>query len=118
MARGERPRPRPGAPGATGSPAQERAGRRGSSDSHAKREFLDARPDGVLAVTASNSAAMFVSADPATHDDLRAAVNATTEAIINALAKPGPRSPITPTELANAVAQLDPLPEEGTPLAI
>ena len=42
----------------------------------AKRELLDARPDGVLAVTASNSAAMFVSADPATHDDLRAAVNA------------------------------------------
>ena len=50
VARGwfDRTRPRPGAPGATGSPAQERAGRRGSSDSHAKRESLDARPDGVL----------------------------------------------------------------------
>ena len=59
---------------------------------------------------------MFVSADPATHDDLRAAVNATTEAIIKALATPGPRSPITPAELANAVAQLDPLPEDGAPL--
>ena len=71
---------------------------------------------GVLAVTASNSAAMFVSADPATHDDLRAAVHATTEAIIKALASPGRARRSTRRELANAVAQLDPLPEDGAPL--
>ncbi len=43
-----RARPRPGAPGATGSPAQERTGRGGSSNSYAKHELLDAPPDGVL----------------------------------------------------------------------
>ena len=52
------PLARPGAPGATGSPAQERAGRRGSRNSYAKHEFLDARLDGVLPGAAAISAAI------------------------------------------------------------
>src|SRR4051812_8392609 len=42
----DRTRPRPGAPGATGSPAQERTGRDGSTGPTAKRWLLDAPPDG------------------------------------------------------------------------
>jgi L-2,4-diaminobutyrate decarboxylase len=57
----------------------------------------------------------FVTADPATHDGLREAAQAVTDAVIRAAALPGPRSPLTPAELANAAA-LDPLPEDGAPL--
>jgi glutamate/tyrosine decarboxylase-like PLP-dependent enzyme len=57
----------------------------------------------------------FVTADPATHEALRVAVNAVAEAVIDATAIPGPRSPLTPAELATAAA-IDPLPEDGAPL--
>jgi L-2,4-diaminobutyrate decarboxylase len=59
---------------------------------------------------------MFVTPDPRTHADLRHATVAMTEAVIRALSEPGPRSPLDPTELAAAVASLDPLPEDGASL--
>ncbi len=57
----------------------------------------------------------FVTADKATHDALRDAAQAVTDAIDRAAALPGPREPLTPAELATAAA-LDPLPEDGAPL--
>ncbi|MDA0140217.1 pyridoxal phosphate-dependent decarboxylase family protein [Solirubrobacter deserti] len=59
---------------------------------------------------------MFVSPDPRSHADLRHATIAMTEAIIRALSEPGPRSPLDPTALAAAVANIDPLPEDGAAL--
>ena len=59
---------------------------------------------------------MFFSRDPTTHDALRHTVDAVTEALIGAAQLPGPRSPTTPTELANAVANIDPLPDKGAPI--
>jgi len=59
---------------------------------------------------------MFVSPDPRSHADLRHATIAMTEAIINALSMPGPRSPLDPTELATRVAAIDPLPEDASSL--
>jgi len=58
---------------------------------------------------------MFLSGDPSSHAALREAARAVAEAVINAAAMPGPRSPLTPAELAMA-ATLDPLPEDGSPL--
>lgn len=58
----------------------------------------------------------FVTADPASHEALREAARAVTEAVINAEARPGPRDPRTPKELAGAATSLDPLPEDGAPL--
>ena len=57
----------------------------------------------------------FVTADPRTHQALRDAAQAVAEAVAKAAATPGPRSPLTPAELAMAAA-LDPLPEDGAPL--
>jgi len=59
---------------------------------------------------------MFVTPDPRTHADLRHASAAMTEAVIRALAAPGSRSPLDPSDLAAAVARIDPLPEEGAAL--
>jgi glutamate/tyrosine decarboxylase-like PLP-dependent enzyme len=59
---------------------------------------------------------VFVSADPASHAALREAVDAVTNAVIAAASLPGPRSATTPTELANAVASLELLPERGAPI--
>src|SRR5690349_9074852 len=59
---------------------------------------------------------MFVTPDPRSHADLRHASIAMTEAVIRALSAPGPRSPLDPTELATAVAAIDPLPEDGASL--
>jgi glutamate/tyrosine decarboxylase-like PLP-dependent enzyme len=59
---------------------------------------------------------VFITPDPATHDELRNAVDAVTNAVIAATSLPGPRSPTTPTELATAVASLDLLPEHGAPI--
>jgi len=59
---------------------------------------------------------MFVTADPASHDALREAAAAVADAVVRAAALPGPRSALTPAELAAAVAAVDPLPEEGAPL--
>jgi L-2,4-diaminobutyrate decarboxylase len=60
--------------------------------------------------------AEFVSADPASHDALRAAVSVTVEALVRAVGAPGPRSAISPAELDAAVRRIDPCPEEGAPL--
>lgn len=59
---------------------------------------------------------MFVTADPSTHEALRTAVLAVTDALTRAAALPGPRSPLSPAELEAAAAALDPCPEEGAPL--
>ena len=59
---------------------------------------------------------MFVTPDPKTHAALRAAVEAVTDAIIASAQLAGPRSASTPTELANAVASIELLPEDGTPI--
>ena len=59
--------------------------------------------------------AEFVTADPATHAALREAAEAVADAVARASALPGPRSPLTTTQLA-AAAALDPLPEDGAPL--
>jgi glutamate/tyrosine decarboxylase-like PLP-dependent enzyme len=58
----------------------------------------------------------FVSADPASHAALREAAAAVADAAARAAALPGPRTPLTPAELADAVAALDPCPPEGAPL--
>jgi glutamate/tyrosine decarboxylase-like PLP-dependent enzyme len=58
----------------------------------------------------------FVTSDPNSHRALRAAATAVADAIATAAALPGPRSPLTPAELATAVAAIDPLPEHGAPL--
>jgi glutamate/tyrosine decarboxylase-like PLP-dependent enzyme len=54
--------------------------------------------------------AEFLSADPASHDALRAAAAAVADAVARAAALPGPRTPVPFTEL-------DPCPEDGAPLA-
>src|SRR5688500_1085 len=59
----------------------------------------------------------FVSADPTSHAALREAVATVADAVARAAAPPGPRSPLTPPELAAAAAAIDPLPEDGAPLA-
>src|SRR5262245_51916472 len=59
---------------------------------------------------------MFVSADRQSHETLRQAAQAVTEAVIEAAALPGPRSPISPAELASTIARIDMLPEQGAPL--
>jgi len=59
---------------------------------------------------------VFVTADPASHEELRQAAAAVVEAVVKAAALPGPRSPLDPTELAAAVAAIDPCPEDGAPL--
>jgi glutamate/tyrosine decarboxylase-like PLP-dependent enzyme len=58
----------------------------------------------------------FVTADPTTHQALRAAVDATEQALIDTLASPGPRSPLSTKELEDAARALDPCPPEGAPL--
>ena len=59
---------------------------------------------------------MFLTSDPKSHDALREAARLTAEAVNRAAAKPGPRDPTSPTELAAAIAQIDPYPEDGAPL--
>ena len=59
---------------------------------------------------------MFVSADPATHDDLRARRDATTEAVITALARPVRARRSRPPSSPTPSPQIDPLPEDGAPL--
>ena len=58
----------------------------------------------------------FVTADPKTHDALRAAVDAVVDALGRAALVPGPRSPLAPAALAAAADALDPCPEDGAPL--
>ena len=60
---------------------------------------------------------VFVTPDPRSHATLRDAVEAVTNAVIAATSLPGPRSPTTPTELANAVASLDLLPDAALYIA-
>jgi L-2,4-diaminobutyrate decarboxylase len=58
----------------------------------------------------------FVSADPASHDALRAAVGVTVEALVRAVGAPGPRNAISPAQLDESVRAIDPCPAEGAPL--
>ena len=58
----------------------------------------------------------FVTADPATHDALRKAVDVTVDALSAALGAPGPRTPLTTDQLAATARALDPCPAEGAPL--
>jgi glutamate/tyrosine decarboxylase-like PLP-dependent enzyme len=58
----------------------------------------------------------FVTADPATHAALRAAVDTTVQALIDTLAHPGPRTPMSPKALEDAARALDPCPPQGAPL--
>ena len=58
----------------------------------------------------------FVTADPATHEALRAAANAVVDALVRASATPGPRSPLSTEQLKAAADALDPCPPEGAPL--
>jgi L-2,4-diaminobutyrate decarboxylase len=58
----------------------------------------------------------FVTADPDSHAALRGAVTAVADAVARASELPGPRSPVTPDQLRDAVGGLDPCPEAGVPL--
>jgi L-2,4-diaminobutyrate decarboxylase len=59
---------------------------------------------------------LFVTAEPASHAALRAATTAVVDALSRSLALPGPRSPLSPAQLEEAAAAIDPCPEEGAPL--
>ena len=71
---------------------------------------------GCRALTRCGAWSEFVTADPATHEALRAAANAVVDALARAHAPPGPRSPLTPEQLKAAADALDPCPPEGAPL--
>ena len=58
----------------------------------------------------------FVTADPRSHEALRAAANAVVDALARASAPAGPRSPRSTDELRAAAEALDPCPPEGAPL--
>ena len=58
----------------------------------------------------------FVTADPRTHEALRAAANAVVDALARAHAPAGPRSPLTTEQLKAAADALDPCPPEGAPI--
>ena len=59
---------------------------------------------------------LFVTADPASHAALREAATTVVDALTRSLALPGPRSALSPAQLAAAVDAIDPCPEEGAPL--
>jgi glutamate/tyrosine decarboxylase-like PLP-dependent enzyme len=59
---------------------------------------------------------LFVTADPASHAALREATTAVVDALSRSAALPGPRSGLSPAQLAEAVEAIDPCPEEGAPL--
>ncbi len=59
---------------------------------------------------------MFLTPDPATHDELREAAAAVTDALIDAASLAGPRSAVSADALRAQVAAIDLLPEHGTPL--
>ncbi|HWK29618.1 MAG TPA: aminotransferase class V-fold PLP-dependent enzyme [Solirubrobacter sp.] len=58
----------------------------------------------------------FVTADPRSHEALRAAVAAVVDALVRAEGQPGPRSASSPAELERAVRALEPCPDEGAPI--
>jgi hypothetical protein len=58
----------------------------------------------------------FVTADPATHEALRAATDAVVDALVRTSALPGPRSPLSTEQLKAAADALDPCPPDGAPL--
>ena len=58
----------------------------------------------------------FVTADPRSHEALRAAANAVVDALARAHAPTGPRSPLTTEQLKAAADALDPCPPEGAPI--
>ncbi len=58
----------------------------------------------------------FVTADPATHEALRAATDAVVDALVRTSALPGPRSPLSREQLKAAADAVDPCPHDGAPL--
>jgi L-2,4-diaminobutyrate decarboxylase len=58
----------------------------------------------------------FVTADPATHAALRAAVETIVDALVSTLGASGPRSPLSTPQLEAAARAIDPCPPDGAPL--
>jgi glutamate/tyrosine decarboxylase-like PLP-dependent enzyme len=75
-----------------------------------------ARPAPPPAAGGEAATPLFVTADPRTHDALRDAATTVVDALTRSLALPGPRSALSPAQLAEAVEAIDPCPEEGAPL--